>query len=294
MQLNVLQFTVGEILFSIQRGSKSLQVTATSAEQSFDENFDLRVMETFQFMLARPLQWSIMIMQTSNSILTRIRENLPDVLRYQVSPPIALTIDNTEPFCDLFGGYLKHILEYHEGRLHPISANMRSICLASVGVIETKSLAICVAVESIVKLVNPKKYKLSSEEKDWIKKADEYFASWGGPEDLTKRITGLFSMLSQTSAKIRLQGLVDLDVITEDKVQAWSTLRNKLAHGEGRGSKSWQEFLTLSNTVLLLFYHLVFHALKYEGKYTDYSTLGWPLKTYQVISESKNKTTTNA
>ena len=73
-----------------------------------------------------------------------------------------------------------------------------------------------------------------------------------------------------------------IEAITQEQRGAWSRLRNKLAHGEGLGSASLQEFLELSNMVLILFYHLVFFATGYQGKYTDYSTIGWPVKDYKA------------
>ena len=105
---------------------------------------------------------------------------------------------------------MKYISDYSESKLHPVSAQMRSICLASIGTIETKSLILSVAVESILKYIHETKYQLSPEEEEWVEKAREYFSSWGGPENLSNRITGLFSVLPNPSASIRLKEMVEL------------------------------------------------------------------------------------
>ena len=253
------------------------------------EHIETRIIESLQFVLARPLLWSIMIKGTGGSTISCIREIGSNNLRYKVQPPISLT-DNTEWFCKLFELYLKYVLQHTEDKLHPISAQMRSICRASVGNVETQSLILSVAVESILKRVHETTFQLSPEEKEWINKAQEYFCSWGGPENLSKRILSLFTMLPNPSASMRLNELVELRAINNEHRQAWSTLRNKLAHGGALGSTSLQEFLELSNTVLVLFYHLVFFAIGYEGKYTDYSTIGWPQKDYKITSPPENAT----
>ncbi len=60
---------------------------------------------------------------------------------------------------------------------------------------------------------------------------------------------------------------------------------NQFKRRELEQSLPLQEFLELSNKVLILFYHLIFFAIGYQGKYTDYSTIGWPVKDYKVTSQ---------
>lgn len=90
MSLNVLQFSVGETEFFVQRETESLLLTATSTNSQFVENFDLRVIEALQLVLARPLRWSIMIKLTNGRISTHIRDTRPDNLKYRIQPPISV------------------------------------------------------------------------------------------------------------------------------------------------------------------------------------------------------------
>ena len=289
--LNALNFNACGFEFLLRKDETSLLLSTKSIETEFVEYIEIRIIEALQFAIARPLLWSIMIKGTGRNVITRIRETRSNNLSYKIQPPISPSLDNTEWFCKLFELYLKYILQCSEDKLHPVSAQMRSIYHASIGNIEAKSLIISVAVESILKYVHESKFSLSPEEEEWIKKAREHFGSWGGPENLCKRIIGLFSLLSKPSASMRLQELVEAGAITNEQRQAWNKLRNKLAHGGVLGSASLQEFLELSNTVLVLFYHLVFFAIGYEGKYTDYSTLDWPIKDYRVTPQSKDGAT---
>ena len=76
--------------------------------------------------------------------------------------------------------------------------------------------------------------------------------------------------------------LISKKVTTKRHVKAWETLRHKLAHGGGMGSMPLQEFLDLTNTVLVLFYHLIFYVIGYKGRYIDYSISGWVEQNYPL------------
>jgi hypothetical protein len=44
--------------------------------------------------------------------------------------------------------------------------------------------------------------------------------------------------------------------------------------------KKLQELIDLIHKVTVLMYHIVFYLIGYRGKFTDYSSLGFPEKTY--------------
>ena len=278
--LNVLKFTTDDMEFLAQKDENFLILSSTN-KVKFLKDFEVKIIESLQFVLARPLWWSLLIKESEGSVSTIIRNSQNNDFQYRIQPPINLNSNNADAFCQIFSCYLKFTSNYSQNILHPVSAQMRSICQASVGTIETKALVLSVAVESIVKHIHTSKYQLTSTEKKWLKKARKFFDSWEGPENLSKRIIGLFSILSNISASTQLMELVELSAITEDQIKAWKRIRHKVAHGEGLGSSSLQEFSELSNTVLVLFYHMIFFAIGYQGKYTDYSTLGWPTKEYK-------------
>ena len=280
--LNILQFDACGFKFTLEKEAESLQLRATATEARITEFFETRVIETLQFVLARPLVWSMMIKQSEGRKRTHIRRTFSENLRYKIKPPIAITAAKPDWFCKLFELYLNYVNEFDEDKLHPVSAQMRTVCRASIGNVETSSLILSVAIESILKYVYQTKFHLTAEEKKWIKTAQKYFRTWEGPEGLSKRITGLFSVFGNPSAAMRLDELVEIGAITTDQKRDWGNLRHKLAHGETLGSVPLQEFLDLSNKVLVLFYHLVFFAIGYEGEYTDYSSAGWPLRDYKV------------
>ncbi len=279
--LNVLKFDAGGYEFSFQKEEGSLQIRSLAKDVEFNDHFEIRISEALQFVVARPIFWSAMEQRTSRSWKICIRSSRSSDLLSRIRPPLPVSHDNTQEFCRMFENYFLYVLAAHTGEnLHPLSAQMRAICHASMGAVEAEALTLSVAIESILKYVHASKYEISQEEKDWIEKAKIYFASWGGSDSLRERIYGLFSMLYTPSASMRLGELVDLQAITKQQKQAWGNLRHKLAHGASLGSASLQEFLDLSRTVLVLFYHLIFYAIDYRGKYTDYSLPGWPTREY--------------
>ena len=286
--IDSLQFNACGLEFMLHNEESSLRLSAEATDIEFGEHIETRIIEALQFVLARPLLWSIMIKNTGNSKITCIRNIHSDNLRYEVEPPISPSRSNTESFCKLFDLYLKHVLQHTQNTLHPFSAQLRSICLASAVTMEAQTLILSVGIENILKHIHETGSQLSPTEKEWLGKAQEYFCSWGGPDDLSKRIASTLSKLGKPSASMRLRELVKSGAIRDEHRKAWEKLRHKLAHGETIGSQPLQEFLELRNAVLVLFYHLVFFEIGYEGKYTDYSTINYPTRDYQVIPLSEN------
>ena len=199
---DVLMFSAKEIEFEMKKERESLVLEAKSTGPSFVPYFEIRVIEALQFVTSRPLRWSIMIKQSNGNKLTSIRAIHRENLKYNIEPPIDLSLGNDYEFCEIFRCYLEYVLEFPEDKFHPISGDMSEICKASIAPIETRSLILAVAVESILKHVHETKFQFSDEEKEWIKKARSYFDSWGGPESLSTRIKNLFSMLNYPSLDV--------------------------------------------------------------------------------------------
>ncbi|BAZ68716.1 hypothetical protein NIES4106_34820 [Fischerella sp. NIES-4106] len=86
--------------------------------------------------------------------------------------------------------------------------------------------------------------------------------------------------MKSVRAKDRLRNLIDKGLLDKKLVDAWNKVRNKTAHGYVLEPEKFVENQKLSNQVTVLFNHLVFLAIGYLGKYTDYSEDGWIKKDY--------------
>jgi hypothetical protein len=280
--LNVLKFGSRDYDFILTKDADFWRFAVDTKGKKFSDNLELRIIETLQFLLARPITWSVLVKFVGKTSEIQLRMHRQENVKSRIKPPVPLHLGESEPFINLFSAYLKYVLKYKENKLHPISAQARSIFHASMGSVETEALVLTVSVESVLKYLKFSKEQLSSDEKEWVDKAKEYFKSWGGPLTITERMNGLISMLTVPSAKSQLKRLIEEKIITKRHRDAWDKLRNQLAHGGMLGSMTLQEFLDLTDTVLILFYYIVFHLIGYKGKYMDYSSLGWPVANYPV------------
>lgn len=272
--LNILKFSHNKIDFLFRQEDGALRIETTAKNKKLlIGSFEKHIAEGLQFVLGIPTSWSILTIQFGKSGKIVLRSSRKASKGNK--PPVNPNIGYHEYFCKLFSDYLSYISKFPSERSHPVSVQIRSIAQASSVNIETLALVLSVAVESILKHAAVQA-KVTKIEMDSIKNLKEYFENWDGPEQLKTRVRGLLSMLSTPSAKTLLNELVKSKVTTPKHKKAWGKLRDKLAHGGMMGSSSLQEFIDLTNVVLVLFYHLVFHITGYQGKYTDYSIDGWP------------------
>ena len=278
--LNILQFSNNKKDFSLRNEDGRLQVEIRS-KQKMAENYETKITEALQFVLGRPLTWSIMVKQHRKKRQIVLKASPKNGAR-GINPPVNATLGIETHFCNLFSTYLAYICSSESTRIHPISSQTRSITLANSINVETLALVLSVAVEGILKYINTQT-SLSESELKSIEDARKYFTNWGGSKRFTARINGLLrSILENPGAKDVLNELTNARITTPRHKGAWDILRNKLAHGGRMGSTSLQEFLDLTNTVLILFYHLVFHIIGYQGSFPDYSIKGWPERNYPL------------
>jgi hypothetical protein len=278
--LDTLQFTRNKMDFSLRNEDMHLQTEVRLERKRLPSNFETRITESLQFVFGYALSWSIMLKQSGKSGEITLRATSNQKVR-GVKPPVSSTRDTEIYFCNLFYSYLAYITP--SASTHPISAQIRSVALANSINVETLALVLSVAVEGVLRHINTKTVTLSEDELLSVEDAKKYFKNWGGSKRITARINGLLrSILENPSAKDVLNELTKERVTTPRHKEAWESLRNKLAHGGRMGSTPLQEFLDLTNSVLVLFYHLVFYIIGYQGQYPDYSINGWPERNYPL------------
>jgi len=279
--LNALSFTALGNSFFMQNQEKTLLVQASSTpDTQLPPYFETRILETLQFLLAQPLDWSFLVKHKKEEVTCSLRSRKRKNPKSRIHSPVEINFAEEKAFCKLFRKYLQHIIKFEGPNLHPLSAQMRAICYASASFINTEALILSVAVESIVKDMEETDSKLSDEDKKWIGKAREYFNTWNGHHEISNRITGLFGMINNNSVSGRLDMLAKAKAITAQQKSSWSRLRNAAAHGDSLSSVPLQELLLLCNEVLVLFYHIVFYQIRYSGEYLNYAKLGWPKEEY--------------
>lgn len=170
---------------------------------------------------------------------------------------------------------------YQEPRFHPVSAQLNGIFHASAGYFENEAVALSVAIESILKDVFSAFGQPNEQTLVELDKAIRYIQEWNGDEAIRKRIEGAINAMRQTRALDQLIALEEKNVITKNKRQVWQKIRNKIAHTGRLDSIPIQELSIYLDVLLVTLYHLIFYAIGYSGRYTDYSQLGWLTKEYE-------------
>lgn len=265
-----------------------LKIRISSDDDQLPTNFSNRVIEAFQFILGHPLNWIIMHHVIGHNVELVVRSRRIRIRTNRFEPPLpAHTIQYskngkyTATFHKrLFHKYLQYTIEHQKTR-HPIWGQLNAIYeAASASFIDAEALTLSVAIESMLLSEFSDIGYPSRKEKDSIDELLAYLQNWNGNEDIKGRVKSMVGNLKKPSATDRMYKLEKKGAINENQIKSWKNLRHPSVHRYLASGKPTPEFRQLIDECKLLFYHLIFHAIGYEGPYTDFSSIGWPLKKY--------------
>jgi len=297
--LNSAEFVSCGNKFSLTTKDDLLNISIISDKDVFEKHIEMRVIEALQFVLARPIRWSVLEKSEGKVDILRIRSIKEDNSKIRLHPPIYTpSIDHTGCVWKLYDKYFQYILKHREDDWHPLSSRVYQVVLASGHSYFTQALILCTTIEGVLKEEFPNLASASPLFLDLIKNAQIYMSRWIETEDLKKKITskkrdnkdkvdilnkrinGLFGLLKIPRAIDKLRALVGKGAVKKEHVDSWNELRPMMAHAYSPESLSTQELIDDFYKILVLFYQLIFHTIGYKGKYTDYSKYGWPIKKY--------------
>jgi hypothetical protein len=148
--------------------------------------------------------------------------------------------------------------------------------------VEAEGLTLSVAIEG---LLNENFSNLASQNDDFGKNLSEaktiICSSQINPE-IKKRLNGFMGAMQKPRGKDHLYFLRDANLIQNDLIESWEKLRNPSAHGD-YDVADWrdvQKYIDRCSSALVLFYQLIFLAIGYQGKFTDYSKEGFPTEIF--------------
>ena len=84
--------------------------------------------------------------------------------------------------------------------------------------------------------------------------------------------------MSQPQSSDGPYSLAKRGIVGAELVDIWKRLRNRVAHGVA--DSEFEELLYDCDTVGVLLYQLVFHAIGYEGPYSTFTRKGWGAAQY--------------
>jgi hypothetical protein len=283
--LNVAQFESCGCHFEISAENGLTNLLAHTDPPKLPNNLEIRAVEALRFVLAQPLEWAVLQTRENDVETVRIGRGRVAKTKGLLGRPLD---DRTGQFkghtWKLFDKYLTHVLRYERAdAYHPLSTRVRHVIGASEGSIDAHSLTLAVAVEGVLGAEFPHVAPLSKEDLGELDKALRVINESDLRETTKERISGAIRGWKEgPSAKAKLLSLIDSGVIEKREYDAWRELRNPVAHGRLPDSEDLEQRVHLCHATTTLFYKLIFQAIGYEGKYTDYGTLGWPLEHFRI------------
>ena len=291
ISLDVAEFSVFDCRFLIRKLDKEVTISAVS-DAAMIANFDIKIIEALQFVFARSLQWRAIIKCTDKEDIIRFSSFPLQSSKTHLHQPLDEGV-LAESFWILFSNYLEYIIRSTKDEgWHICSAHLYNASEASSNSMEAWAIGISIAVEGIASLItapnNDEREQGNKSVNDLFACIEKWLTRKTEQKKLIDRIKGFRGQLNKVSVKDRLYSLIEIGAIEPSHVSAWSTLRNKHVHPHGPTSYDSQEIqrlLNLINQVTVLMYHIVFHLIGYKGTYNDYSTIGYPKKTYPLLKE---------
>lgn len=284
MSRNIWKFRCCKLDFLlVKEDKKLLSINIVSNEENVSEYFRERVLEALQFILGYPINWAFFYKRVGYITEVTLCSPRQRSASSRFQPPFILGgyfINEARVFRRLFAKYLQHIISYDQP-LHPLWAQLNAIYEASSGMfIDAHALTLAVAIESIVSIEFAHLGQLTKSEKDAIQKALEYIESWDDDTGIKVRIIKSVESFSNPNVGDKMKALMKAGAITKKQWDAWKNLRNKSAHSYQAHNSKNSKFVKSIFQINVLFYHLIFYAIGYEGPYMDVSEIGFPIKQY--------------
>ena len=272
---NAARLSFGDINILLVREEGRFTVEAAST-QGFVPHFEIRLVEALQFILARPIWWTLMERRESKTAYVEVRRFPTDEPAGHMPPAIQWRRQyDPASFWRLCEEYLAYVSGETTADWHPVSAFLRLVIDATSGAWDARALALGVAVEGILRTA----FAEIGFEREPLRAELERAGTLIGQSDLSPKTKELVGSAIKNMREFRpqtaLHVLEALGAASADEVRAWKRLRNRFAHAGRARDFSPQELCDLCYRVTTLLYRLVFTAIGYSGPYTNYGQHGW-------------------
>ncbi len=291
-KLNIAKVKVDDHRFLFTRHDDLLQIQASAPKLA--AALDKRIIESLQFILARPIWWTILHEELGDTTFSRIRSAPRHATSENYLPPIGSLayFDRTNCVWKLYAKYFESIQDSDELGWHPLSRYVYSAIEAHIAGFDMYRLALGVAIEGILKTAYKNLFTPSKKHLDAVESVVEYLKDWQcqfeweeeSAARFRRRVTGAIAPLRNARPLDQLQGLADKGVVVEDELRAWKSLRNKTAHADQPDRTPSQKEMNEVFKVTTMMHKLVFQAIGYSRKYNDYGTPGFPLREFNFVS----------
>jgi hypothetical protein len=280
--------------FAVSKSDSGFVVDATAAD-ALPPDFHMRIEEAFRFILARSVSWRVSINQAGNQQHFQLASAMSQAQNTKLARPI--NHGYYEDSWQLVSKYLQYVLaNTPSSSRNRCSYYLQNACDSSAGSLDAWAVGISVAVEGITNLLSAETpteevKRLRIEERKRLRNLRrtviEHISSQPGFKDLVRRLSGVLGMMRNEGPQNRLKPLVESGRVETAYIDAWSKLRNKHVHPTNLDLQNMtnttdynQTILDMINKTTVLMYKMIFQIIGYEGKFTDYGTVGYPSKDY--------------
>ncbi len=265
------RFSVKELDFALTEEEDRFLISITSKTPSLPSNIETRAIETLTFLLGCVIDWRIL--EKHENGIEQITVRCVSPVSEKVYPPLAHRDPVNPDHWQLYAKYFEYVCKCQdEKRWHQVSIFIRRILEASKASSEIQCLVLGVAIEGLLKTEFGDLPKQADELFKWIEPAKEILNQSQIPPNIAKRMSSVIDGMQRPRAEDQLQELVNQAVITKKEKDTWSKLRHSSAHPKQAFVEDIKKSFDKFDTVLTLFYKLIFHRIGYYGKYTDYGT----------------------
>ena len=288
--LNVATFASGDYAFhfTVRDGELELNVDASSHSAALHN----AIVESLQFVLARPIWWTMMIEQVDNTITHTIRARPAIAAVGTGCPPIDSVsfVDRTNCVWNLFAKYFEFVNRCPSLDWHHLSRFVYSVFEGRAASFDSYRLSLSIAVEGVIKSALGGIVKQDEQLAPAIESVKAHFGNWQYSADaeiersIRNRLQGFLDNLARVRPVDCLHRLCQAEVITAREFTAWKNMRNADAHANRPGLPPTQAEIDAQAVVLTLMHKLIFQAIGYAGKYSDYGKRGYPLADFKSIS----------
>lgn len=266
--------------FEVVRTGAGLDVTVTAKGTRIPSGFDTRIVETFWFVLGRPLESSLVWHRIEGNEAFYVAEQRSQYRSPRLRPPVEFWQPGLfKAATELFVKYLDYITPYKDPRYHPTSVNLLRVLRGSASSIQTEALELAVAIEDLAAREFEELGKPTKEEVAELERTIRHLESAGISEGMNNRIKGALGRMKGPNARTALRTLAEGKVVTQQQLQAWEQVRPRSAHAHELNVPPG-DLIQLCDKMYMMFLRMLFRAIGYSGPYTDRSMPGWPTLTF--------------
>jgi len=293
--LDTAKFSINDLDFFLRNKDEQFFVTITSKIPTIPSIIETRAIEALQFLLGHAIDWRV-LEKHENGVECITIKCFPPVVG-AIYPPIKYRGPKEADYWQLYTRYFEYICRNKdEKNWHPISIFIHRILEAKKASIEIQCLAISVMVEGLLRTEFGDLAKPPDDLLNWVDKVEVSLVQSGTPPEIAKRMARVVESMKTPRPSDQLQDLLMKELITEKEKITWTKLRNSSTHPERAFFENFEEAVDAFDTVLTLFYKLIFYLIGYSGKYTDYGTPDmhdavFPPKSDSGLLEGSEKTT---